>query len=129
MLDRKGSLNCALIVEILQNCLVLFKCKIFSLTSTLSYFDTWLEYFVFIAISFMMTTINLHWSLVLLILFTAFALLLTLIVLLKLGQGTKYDIYYSRDGLAYKIIDLWYSPAEELEFCGYIMGKYLILMC
>ena len=83
----------------------------------------WLKHFVFVIISLMMVTINLHWSLVLLIVFTAFALLLIIIVLLKLGQDTKYDIYYSRDGLAYKIIDLWYRSASGHDACWYIKGK------
>ena len=98
---RKGSLNCALIVEILQ---ILF--SVINSDCVVEKYVTPPSYDVFVIISLMMVTISLHWSLVLLIAFTAFALLLTLIVLLKLGQDTKHDIYYSRDGLAYKIIDL-----------------------
>ena len=57
-------------------------------------------------VTLIMPNVIIHWSLVVLIIFTILSLLLTFMLLWKLRQDTKYDLHRSKDGLTYILIDL-----------------------
>ena len=63
-----------------------------------------------------MAVFVIHWSLILIIVFAIFGLILTFALLRKLRVDTKYDVCSSEDGMTYVIVDLWrFKPTKALD--------------